>query len=275
MDREPTRPSRFGGILGGVLLLSVLFVLVLGVYGAVYLDEFRPPSNQVAAIPAPPPPPVPPAQPIQPPAPSQATVPLPPPGFGDVNPAAGTGLGYAAKPGYWVEFGAYLGPLHAERLVQKLDGIGIKSVITKAQGAGGVTYYRVRSAANGAREPAAADSRRAADAIGIEPLLHSGGSATAPVVFVPRAAPNPEMRYWVQFGAYDLEGYAKLLVAKLRESGFDATLIERRRADGRPLYLVRAVSLRSRVEAEKIAADGQGFLGTPTLVGQTPATTGL
>jgi SPOR domain len=271
VGKKTTRPSRFGGFLGSVLLLAVLIVLVLGVYGAVYLDEFRP-AIQIAAIPSPPPP----AKPAPPP--RQAAVPVPPSAVAQVNPAASRSSppGLAAKPGYWVEYGAYLGPHYAKLLVERLAALKIEAKITFAPGAGGLVYYRVRSFEAGTRDSAEADSHKAAMAIGIAPLVHrSGSAATTEAALASRDAPNSDLRYWVQFAAYNLKGYAERMVDKLHQSSLDATLIERRHPDGRPLYLVRSLPLKTREEALGIAARGQNLVGSPVLIGHNRITTGL
>ncbi len=77
------------------------------------------------------------------------------------------------------------------------------------------------------------------------------------------------LTYWVQFGAYDIENYAKLYAGKLRDSGIDVTIISRRRASGRMIYFVRSQPLKTPEDAEALAQHSQQLIGADTLVGQT------
>lgn len=144
VDTPSETAPRSGGIVGAILLMAVLFVLVLGVYGAVSIDTFGPARMQHTTAPAP----------STATTPSVATEPpsLPPTVAipDQVNPTAGRTF-EAAKPAYWVEYGAYRGSFYAQKLVERLGTVGIKAEIKQVRGAGGELYYSVRSAAAGDR----------------------------------------------------------------------------------------------------------------------------
>lgn len=149
--------------------MAVLFVLVLGVYGAVSIDTFGPARIQHTTAPAP----------STATTPSVATEPpsLPPTVAipDQVNPTAGRTF-EAAKPAYWVEYGAYRGSFYAQKLVERLGTVGIKAEIKQVRGAGGELYYSVRSAAAGDRSTGRRHHQAGAAQLGIVPLLHSGGN---------------------------------------------------------------------------------------------------
>ncbi|HEV2263157.1 MAG TPA: SPOR domain-containing protein [Stellaceae bacterium] len=261
MDNPSETTPRSGGIIGAALLMAVLFALVLGVYGAVSIDTFRPARMQ----------------PTAPPAPSTATVsPSPAPAVaippGQVNPAAGRTF-EAAKPAYWVEYGAYRGSFYAHKLVERLGAIGLKAEIVRVRGAGGALYYSVHSNATGDRSNADANAKLAAQ-LGIAPLLHRGDNpAVARPVVAKIAAPaatSPAAHYWVQFGAYNTPRYATALRDQLHRSGIDVTILERHQP-GYARYLVRTRSSLGRDQAHGLAARGQSILGIQPLVGQAPA----
>lgn len=125
VDNPSETAPRSGGIVGAILLMAVLFVLVLGVYGAVSIDTFGPARMQHATAPAP----------STATTPSVATEPpsLPPTVAipDQVNPTAGRTF-EAAKPAYWVEYGAYRGSFYAQKLVERLGTVGIKAEINKS-----------------------------------------------------------------------------------------------------------------------------------------------
>jgi cell division protein FtsN len=301
------------GTVGAALLLGVLFVVVLGVFGAIYFDEFpgisygtghhaetaapavplvqstpiapavsAPANPNFAAAPVPPA--VPPAPPMTPPQPGpppqvQAAPVIAPPqaaqSLATITPAAGreTPPGLAARPGYWVEYGAYRGSAYAERLKKSLSDQGISAKVTRATGDDGV-YYRVRSAATADRDVAAAAAARAQSALNIAPLLHREGEA-AEAAYTPAPSPSTAapLKYWVQFGAYDSEYYAKKLVETLRRDGIASELVKRLGPERRPIYFVRSPLLPDRDQARQLAERGETALGSATLLGQTlPAT---
>lgn len=261
MDNPSETTPRSGGIVGAALLMAVLFALVLGVYGAVSIDAFRPARMQ----------------PTVPTVPSTATIsPTPAPAVvmppNQVNPAARQTL-EAAKPAYWVEYGAYRGSFYAHKLVERLGVIGLKAEIVRVPGAGSALYYSVRSNTAGDRSNADANAKLAAQ-LGIAPLLHRGNNPVVkrPVVakIGPPAAAAPAAHYWVQFGAYNTPRYATALRDQLHRSGIDATILERHQP-GYARYLVRTRSSLGRDEAHSLAAHGQSILGIPPLVGRVPA----
>ncbi|MGH6968109.1 MAG: SPOR domain-containing protein [Stellaceae bacterium] len=261
--------SRFGGVIGAALLMAVLFALVLGVYGAVYIDAFRPTPMQHAAT-STTPAPVAEAPPIVPKA-----VAIPPVPLAQLDPAAGRNTPApvaAAEPTYWVEYGAYRGPFYAEKLVGRLAALGIQAEITRARGAGDGRYFSVRSSTTRDRAGAQADAQRAGQ-LGITPLIHHGlAGAPAQPTAAKIATPQPSHRlghYWVQFGAYDGHGYAVALRDRLRQADIDATIVERHRP-GLARYLVRSAAPLEPDEARSLAAHGQSILGLPPLVGRTP-----
>ena len=272
--------SRFGGAVGAILLVAVLFVLVLGVYGAVYMDAFRPtpmqpapasvatapvsvtPAPTVASVPSPAPRPISPSVAI-PPAPS----------LGQINPAASRSAPApieAAKPVYWVEYGAYDRPFYATKLVERLAAAGIRTEIKRVPGVGGRRYYSVRSTLVTDRVGAESNLKLAAARIGIAPLLHRGGGASQvkPIVAKPVAAVMDRSDYWVQFAAYDRSGYAVALRDRLAHAGIDATIVERH-VPGQARYLVRSAASLRRDEARSLATRGESLLGIAPLVGRT------
>jgi len=253
---------RSGGILGAVLLMAVLFALVLGVYGAVSIDTFGPARIQHTASPTPSPTPAPAAATVSPPLAS--TIAIPP---DQVNPTADRTL-EAAKPAYWVEYGAYRGSFYAQKLIERLGVIGLKAEIKRVRGAGSELYYSVRSAAAD-RNTADANAKLAAQ-LGIAPLLHHGGSPDVGQPVVAKIGPAASgARYWVQFGAYNAAHYAIALRDQLHRSGIDVTIVERHQP-GYARYLVRTPPSLGVDEAHSLAGRGQSILGILPLVGQAP-----
>jgi len=265
VDNPSETISRLGGVVSTALLMAVLFALVLGVYGAVTIDAFRPAHMQHTAAP-------PPAA-VTPPTAPTAVIISPSPQLNQVNPAASHSLLAAIQPAYWVEYGAYRGSFYAEKLVQRLGVVGIKAEIKQVQGAGGVLYFSVRSNATSDRVTADANVKLAAQ-LGIAPLVHRGdGRALAqPVVArtTTPAATAQNAHYWVQFGAYNAPLYAAALRDQLRRAGVDAAIIERHQP-GYARYLVRTPPSLGRDEARGLAARGQSILGVQPLVGRTSA----
>jgi cell division protein FtsN len=257
------------------LMLSILFALVLGIFGAIYFDQFR--GDQAANSP-----------PAAADGSAQNTVSTPAlpgpdqniaaaniPPLSRINPTAGRANPaplQAAQSGYWVEYGAYSGPGYADQLVKRLDTMGLKAYVVMAPGVGGKQYYRVRSATGGERAAAAAASLKVSDALDIAPIVHRDGktqmSAAAFTPPIP-SLPGSTLTYWVQFGAYDIESYAMLYAGKLRDSGLDVTVIARQRPSGRVIYLVRSHPLSTSDEAQDLARRSQQLVGADTLVGQT------
>ena len=262
VDNPSETAPRSGGIVGAILLMAVLFVLVLGVYGAVSIDAFGPARMQHTTAPAPSTASTP-SVAAEPPS-SPPTVAIPE----QVNPTAGRTF-EAAKPAYWVEYGAYRGSFYAEKLVERLGTVGIKAEIKQVHGAGGELYYSVRSAAAGDRSTADAATKLAVQ-LGIVPLLHRGGNPGAAQPAVAKIEPAASAaHYWVQFGAYNTPHYAIALRDRLHQSGIDATIVERHQP-GYARYLVRTPSSLSRDEAQSLSARGQSALGVQPLVGQAP-----
>jgi len=262
-----------GRAVNVALLVSILFVLVLGIFGAIYFEDHggqtvnrqaalpsaAPPGNSTQNVPAQ-------AGPGQ----NFAATQIPP--VDQVNPAAGPALLKAAQPGYWVEYAAYLGPEYAKQLAKRLDGMGIKAEVVRAPGAGGKQYYSVRSGIGGDRDAAEDAALKVSNALDIFPIVHHDGQtrfgAAAFSVPIPPAA-SEMLAYWVQFGAYDIESYARLYANKLHDSGLDVTIISRRRASGRMIYFVRSPPLKTPEDARALAQHSQQLVGAETLVGQT------
>lgn len=263
-----------GRAINVALLVSILFVLVLGIFGAVYFEGRGGQAvNPQAAAPAA----APPGNPAQNAAPAQpgpgknfATAPIPP--FEQVNPAAGPALLKAAQPGYWVEYAAFLGPDYANQLVKRLDRMGIKAEVARAPGAGGKQYYSVRSGIGSDRDAAENAALKVSNALDIFPIVHRDGQtqigAAAFSVPIPPGA-GAVLTYWVQFGAYDIESYARLYASKLHGSGLDVTIVSRRRASGRMIYFVRSPPLKTPEDARALVQRSQQLVGGDTLVGQT------
>jgi len=160
--------------------MAVLFALVLGVYGAVSINTFRPARMQ----------------PMAPPAPSAVTVsppPAPAPAVAipleQINPTAGHTF-EAAKPAYWIEYGAYRGSFYAQKLLDRLGTIGLKAKIKRVRGAGGALYYSVRSSGTADRSNADANANaKLAAQLGIAPLLHRGDNRVVAQPVVAKIAP--------------------------------------------------------------------------------------
>lgn len=262
MDNSSETTPRSGGIVGAALLMAVLFALVLGVYGAVSIDTFRPARFQPTMPPA--------APAVQPMAtvspPPAAAVAIPP---NQANPAIDHVFA-AAKPAYRVEYGAYRGSFYAQKLIERLGTLGIKSEIQRVRGAGGALYYSVRSSTNVDRTTADADTKLAAQ-FGIAPLVHRvNNAATAPpVVATVEPVTSAVAHYWVQFGAYNARHYAMALRDQLHRNGINTTILERHQP-GYARYLVRTPPSLGRDEADSLAARGQSALGIQPLVGQAP-----
>jgi cell division septation protein DedD len=281
-------------IVNAALLVSIVCVLVLGVSGAVYLDEFRGQRSaaaQAAAQPAAPPvqsasnaapaapaqlPPAPPASGNPPANSGQTTASASIPPLNQINPAAGPQLPKAAQPGYWVEYAAYsntdTGADYAARLVKRLQPMGYKAYAVTISRADGKQYLIVRSETGGNRDSLENVSLQVSNALDIFPVVHGNGEA--PVSQAAYTAPLPAsagsgLSYWVQFGAYDIDSYANSYAKKLSDSGIPAAVITRQRANGHVLYLVRSPPLPTPDEAQNLARQGQQLLGADTLVGQT------
>ncbi len=258
-------PPRNGGNPGTgrainvALLVSILFVLVLGISGAIYFDQSRggqTPHPQAALPPATPGP--------------AAAAKIPP--LERINPTAGPALLKATQPGYWVEYAAYLGPDYANQLVKRLDVMGIKAEIVRAQGAGGRQYFSVRSHPEGGRDAAENAALKVSEALDIFPVVHRDGQAqTSSAVFTASIPPasGSTLTYWVQFGAYDIESYAQLYARKLHDSGLDVAVISRQRPSGRVIYYVRSQPLKTPEDALALAQQSQQRNGGDTLIGQT------
>jgi cell division septation protein DedD len=251
-----------GRAVNVALLASILVVLVLGIFGAIHFDQYH--GGQAAN-----------PQTALPPGPAQnfAAAKIPP--LGQVNPAAGRATPaplQAAMPGYWVEYAAYLGPDYAHQLVKRLDGMGIKAYVVMAPGAGGKQYYRVRSETGGDRAAAENAALLVSNALDIFPIVHRDGQNQAGVAAfsapIPPAA-GSALTYWVQFGAYDIESYAKSYAGKLQNSGIDVAIISRQRPSGRVIYFVRSQPLKTPEDAQALAQHSQQLIGADTLVGQT------
>ncbi len=89
MADDKSTSSRSGGALRAILLLATLIALVLGVFGAVYLDQFRGKAPPVIAATQPPavaPPPAP-VAPVAPTPQTAATTPAPEPAKPEANPS--------------------------------------------------------------------------------------------------------------------------------------------------------------------------------------------
>lgn len=284
MDNPSETTSRFGGPLGAALLMAVLFALVLGIYGAVYIDAFKParlqPASTTAPVPTPPPPAIAMA-PQSPSAPSPQIPPnsaanLPPRVLAQINPMAGRSTPApveAAKPPYWVEYGAYRGTFYAEKLVERLGASGIQTEINRVRGPGGRWYFSVRSFATTDRTNAQISAHQAAR-LGIAPLIHRG-EARADVQPIVAKAVSPAPRqvagqYWVQFGAYNVHAYAVALRDRLRRGGLEVTILKRDRP-GYARYLVRTAIPLGNGEAKDLATHSQSMLsGVSPLVGCAP-----
>lgn len=262
MDNPSEIAPRTGGIVGAALLMAVLFALVLGVYGAVSIDTFRPARMQRTTSAAPPTSPAPSTATVSPP---PAAVAIPP---DQINPAAGRAF-EEAKAAYWIEYGAYRGSFYAQKLVGRLSTIGLKAEIKRARGVGGALYYSVRSNATVDRTTADANAKLAAQ-LDITPLLHRGNNPAAvqPVVAKIESAPSAA-HYWVQFGAYNARHYAVALRDQLHRRGIDATILERHQP-GYARYLVRTSPSLGYDEARALAARGQSIFDLQPLVGQAP-----
>ena len=219
--KNKTPPSR--GTLAAALLLGCLLALVLGVFGAVYLDQFRahtgpdivlrktapvvasatpPEAGPSATVTPPENPPV--AQAVTPPEspapevaqaqPTTASTVTPladiAPKLEQIAPAAAPAMvAAAAGPRYWVEFGVYEGKFFADKLTKSLDDLGIKATITTAPGRNGTRYLRVRTANESDQATAEAQVEKARTAFKITPLLHR--TAAAATIAPPKAAVAP------------------------------------------------------------------------------------
>lgn len=180
-----------------------------------------------------------------------------------ISPSAAPANVAAAAPRYWVEFGAYDRPYYAERLRQRLDGLGIPASVAEAPGRHGRTFIRVRSEVVLDRAAAEAALGRAKTALQIAPLLHRTAAAPNPrgaaVAAAERTTTDQSTR-WVQFGAYHSRAGASAVAASLVKNGVQVTVVERKYSGREPLYLVRATGLPDRAAAVKIARQGAAAL---------------
>jgi hypothetical protein len=150
--------------------------------------------------------------------------------------------------------------------------MGIKSYSEPATGAGGKQYYRVRSETGGDRDAAEQAALKVSEALDIFPVVHRDGQTQAGAAVF--SAPIPPasgfmLTYWVQFGAYNFDSYARLYAEKLHDSGLDVTIVSRRRPNGRMIYFVRSQPLNTPEDAWALAQHSQQLVGGDTLVGQT------
>ena len=272
VDNPSETTSRFGGIIGATLLMAVLFALVLGVYGAVSINAFRPVRLQQAAAPMPSPPAAAPQV-----APAAVAIPAPPQ-LDQVNPAASRTMPAplaAVQPTYWVEYGAYRGSFYADKLVERLGALGINAAAKRVPGADGRLYFSVRSNTGGDRSRVEADAKLAAQ-LEIAPLIHrgNGGAVVQPVAAKAEIPANAQetARYWVQFGAYNAPHYALALREQLRRAGVDATIVERHQP-GYARYVVRSAPSLSRDAARTLATHSESILGILPLVGRAAGPT--
>jgi cell division septation protein DedD len=80
----------------------------------------------------------------------------------------------------------------------------------------------------------------------------------------------------VQFGAFRERSNAEQVLSQLRKKDIQATVIERKNGDLKPLYLIRVSSLGDRAQAEQVAQRGGTALNChDVLIGQTTTSPGL
>ncbi len=181
-------------------------------------------------------------------------------------------------PRYWVEFGAYEGAADADRLKQSLGRLGIDATISNAPGKDGRHYLRVRTAADSDHATAAVQLANAQSALHIAPLLHRAAAIIPAPTRVPEvtATPAASGAYWVQFGAFRERPNAELVLSQFRKNDIQASVIERKNSDLKPLYLIRVASLSNQAQAEQVARHGSDALRShDVLIGESIAAPGL
>jgi cell division protein FtsN len=195
-----------------------------------------------------------------------------------VSPSAAPANVAAAAPRYWVEFGAYETALYADRLKQNLRQLGIDASVTSAPGKNRQRYLRVRTSSDSDHAAAAAQLAKARSALHIAPLLHRA-AAISPVPARPpeaQARPASSGAFWVQFGAFHERPNAEQVLSQLRRKDIQATVLERKTSDLKPLYLVRASAFGDHAQAEQIAQHGADALHShDVLIGETTVAPGL
>ena len=200
------------------------------------------------------------------------------PQLAQISPSAAPANVAATAPRYWVEFGAYDGARYADRLKQSLGQLGIGATVSSAPGKNGRRYLRVRSAGDSDRATASAQLAKAHAALHIAPLLHRVAAVSPAPARAPeaKAAPAASGNYWGQFGAFRARANVTHVLAALRKSGIQASIIERKSSGRGPLYLVRVASLSDRAQAEQIARRGSAALHShDVLIGRSAAAPSL
>lgn len=195
-----------------------------------------------------------------------------------ISPSAAPANVASAAPRYWVEFGAYEGARYADQLKQNLARLGIDATVGNAPGKNGRRYLRVRTSGDSDHATAATQLAKARSALHIAPLLHRvvAVSPAPPRAPEAKASPATSGGYWVQFGAFRKHKNAEQVLSQLRKGDIQASVIERKSGDLKPLYLIRVSSLSNRAQAEKIARQGSAALHSrDVLVGESPAAGGL
>src|SRR6185437_7582326 len=184
----------------------------------------------------------------------------------------------SAAPRYWVEFGAYDGAFYADRLKQSLGQLGIDATVSSAPGKHGRHYLRVRTSGDSDHATAATQLAKAQSALHISPLLHRVATVSPAVTRAPEAKTSPAKSgaYWVQFGAFRAHQNAEQVLAQLRKSDIQASVVERKSGNLKPLYLIRVSSLSDRAQAQEIAQQGSAALHShDVLIGESHAAAGL
>lgn len=209
--------------------------------------------------------------PAVPPSPSSSTA----QNLAQIAPSAAPADVASAAPRYWVEFGAYDGSFYADRLKQSLGKLGIAATVTEAPGAHGRKYLRVRGADQSDRANALAQLSKARTALRIAPLLHRVAAVSAGATR-PAASTPTRGTHWVQFGAFRSPKDAERMLASLRKSEIQASVIKTKIISVRSLYLVRVADLPDRAAAAQIAQRGSAALHSKdVLIGETPHRAGL
>ena len=104
----------------------------------------------------------------------------------------------------------------------------------------------------------------------LEPPSGSPAPSAAPLALAPppgqAAEPRPVTQYWVEYGVFAGQRYARRLQQALAEQGLDTRIVRTHTPQGRPLLRVRSEATADLAAARAAAATAEGALTISTLV---------